>query len=31
MGHYRGDGPEMRKELNEALRGILESVEPVTS
>jgi CubicO group peptidase (beta-lactamase class C family) len=31
MGHYRGDGPEMRKELNEALRGILESVEPMTS
>ncbi len=29
MGHFRGDGPQMRKELNEALAGILQAVEPV--
>jgi CubicO group peptidase (beta-lactamase class C family) len=31
MGHFRGDGEEMRRGLNESLRGILEAVEPVTS
>jgi CubicO group peptidase (beta-lactamase class C family) len=31
MGHFRGDGEEMRRGLNEALRGILEAVEPVSS
>jgi len=29
MGHFRGDGPEMRAELNEALQGILAAVAPV--
>ena len=29
--HFRGDGAEMRRGLNEALRGILAAVEPVTS
>lgn len=29
MGHFRGDGPEMQQELNEALAGILEAVEPI--
>ena len=31
MGHFRGAGEEMNRGLNEALRGILEAVEPVTS
>ena len=31
MGHFRGDGEEMRKGLDEALRGILEAVEPAAS
>jgi hypothetical protein len=31
MGHFRGDGEEMRKGLNEALRGILEALEPAAS
>jgi CubicO group peptidase (beta-lactamase class C family) len=31
MGHFRGDGEGMRKGLNEALRGILAAVEPVSS
>ena len=31
MGHFRGDGEEMKRGLNEALRGILEAVQPVTS
>jgi CubicO group peptidase (beta-lactamase class C family) len=31
MGHFRGDGAEMSRSLNEALRGILEAVEPVAS
>ena len=26
LGHFRGDGPEMRQELNEALAGILAAV-----
>ncbi len=29
MGHFRGDGEDMRNNLNKALRGILEAVEPV--
>ncbi len=31
MGHFRGDGEEMNRGLNEALRGILEAVEPASS
>jgi CubicO group peptidase (beta-lactamase class C family) len=31
MGHFRGDGEETRRGLNEALRAILEAVEPVAS
>jgi CubicO group peptidase (beta-lactamase class C family) len=31
MGHFLGDGPDMRRELNEALAGILEAVKPVIS
>jgi len=31
MGHFRGEGEEMNRGLNEALRGILEAVEPVSS
>jgi CubicO group peptidase (beta-lactamase class C family) len=31
MGHFRGDTPDMRRELNDALRGILEAVAPVGS
>src|SRR3990172_7070763 len=30
MGHFRGDGEEMKRGLNEALRGILEAVEPAS-
>lgn len=29
MGHFEGDGPEMRQELNAALAGIMEALEPV--
>jgi CubicO group peptidase (beta-lactamase class C family) len=29
MGHFRGDGPAMREELNRALAGILEALEPI--
>lgn len=31
MGHFRGDTADMRRELNEALRGILDAVAPVGS
>ena len=31
MGHFHGDGPTMRAELNEALAGILSAVEPTDS
>ena len=31
MGHFRGDGEEMKRALNDALRGILEAVEPASS
>jgi CubicO group peptidase (beta-lactamase class C family) len=31
MGHFRGDSEDMRNGLNEALRGILEAVQPVSS
>jgi CubicO group peptidase (beta-lactamase class C family) len=31
MGHFRGDSEEMRRGLNEALRGILDAVEAVSS
>ncbi len=31
MGHFRGEGEEMRRGLNEALSGILEAVEPISS
>jgi hypothetical protein len=30
-GYFRGDGEEMKRGLNEALRGILEAVELVVS
>jgi CubicO group peptidase (beta-lactamase class C family) len=29
MGHFKGDGPQWDRELNETLKGILEAVEPV--
>jgi CubicO group peptidase (beta-lactamase class C family) len=31
MGHFLGDSPDMRRELDEALAGILEAVKPVIS
>ena len=31
MGHFRGDSEEMRRGLDEALRGILEAVQPISS
>jgi CubicO group peptidase (beta-lactamase class C family) len=31
MGHFRGDTADMRRELNDALRSILEAVAPVGS
>ncbi len=31
MGHFRGDSEEMRRGLDEALRGILEAVRPISS
>lgn len=31
MGHFEGDGPDMRSELNRALAGILEALPPADS
>jgi CubicO group peptidase (beta-lactamase class C family) len=31
MGHFRGDSEDMRNGLNDALRGILEAVQPIPS
>jgi CubicO group peptidase (beta-lactamase class C family) len=31
MGHFLGDSPDMRRELDEALAGILQAVKPVIS